>query len=66
MGLKLTMNGSSGSRSFEKVACEVGTLIRIKKLFHNIPVRQKEFQTYYKNHYNRFINSATEYALIAT
>ncbi|KAM3146755.1 hypothetical protein pb186bvf_001285 [Paramecium bursaria] len=43
---------------------ERGTTIKIKNLFHSLPVRKLDFEKNYKLQYNRAINGLTEYAII--
>ena len=43
---------------------ERGTTVKIKNLFHSLPVRKIDFEKNYKLQYNRAINGLTEYAII--
>ncbi|KAE8671299.1 DNA mismatch repair protein PMS1 [Hibiscus syriacus] len=61
----LTFDHSGVLIAEKKIARQIGTTVTVKKLFSNLPVRNKEFHRNIRKEYGKLISLLTAYALTA-
>uniref|UniRef100_A0A5B7C9M9 Putative DNA mismatch repair protein PMS1 isoform X2 n=1 Tax=Davidia involucrata TaxID=16924 RepID=A0A5B7C9M9_DAVIN len=61
----LTFDHSGQLTAERKTARQIGTTVTVKKLFSNLPVRNKEFRRNIRKEYGKLVSLLNAYALIA-